>query len=945
LLCLVIQDTKTLRMSYPVSNPALDQLTNGVQNMEINQQDQVVDPAAPVQSKKKRPARAYHNLNQNSPAPSPASQFQSNGVIPQQQFINGGAALQQPFETPISNQSFQAPATSTPGFQQAFSPAGNFTPSGTPGAMQPMVPQQQQHQSAQLPMNGQNLDAVSSLSVPYQRKAQEDEYSSTPFKSFENTLPPTSTTKYVSIDQGSAVPKFMRLSMYNVPASENLRNATKLPLGLTVRPFAPLEYNEEPVPEVDLTPIGGPPRCRRCRTYINPGMTFTHDQKLICNMCKFPTPLPTEYECPLDASGRRIDLLQRPELHKGTVDFIVPQTYWLEEGVQPSSLHHVFLIDVTAPNEVIRSTTEAIRSTLLKLPPFVQIAIITYDQRVQFYNLKSEQCQVHIASDLEDPFIPIYDGLFVDPQEYAFQINDALNKIDELYYEFKSPEVCYGAALKYALYALGTVGGGKITATLSKLPSWGPGTLTNPNDRDNGTDTYKSDSTYYNKLADEFVDRNVGLDLFVISKSAVDLINSSIIVSKTSGFLKLYPNYQPARDEMMFNEDYKKAVLSNRGYQGQLKVRSSAGLQVSKYYGNFDPKSANDPKLPAVSSEQQYSVLFTYDDKLSTKDDAHFQAALLYTGIDGKRRVRVTNVVAAVSDSVSEVFAFVDQDVVLDIIVKDCLSYLNKQHPTEIKLTTTTKLVEVFSQYRGVAVKSNLMPTELVFPESLKTLIAYISAFQKSKIFKTSISNNLKIYDCYEMNSLSLERLLLKLYPRIIPLHNLGEGDCLYDDVTGYFNLPLNLRASSKSLEYGGAYFIFNGEKLYLWIHNAVNPLLLKDLLDIEKLEQIPPFTNELPQLNTHISLQARNLVEYFKNSMGLDYLTFQIARVGIDGAEFEISEQLVEDRSIDKTQSYDEFLISVHKQIKDTLENDRIVKANEPKHDESTLSQRFVHF
>ncbi|CCH43988.1 hypothetical protein BN7_3542 [Wickerhamomyces ciferrii] len=920
-------------MSYPYPNQSMDQLANGVQNLNIEQQ-QAQQPvaAAPgaTAGRKKRPARAYHDLNQNNAA---QAQFQS--PVPPQQF-----GLQQPFQTPVdSTQTFNPAASQVGGTPNSFTPGIPVAGAPiTPGFGDPSAPTQPSYNSVQPENSGD------SLSVPYQRKIQENEYAFTPFKTFENTVPPTATTKFTAVDQGTASPRFMRLSMYNVPSSEALRNSTKLPLGLTVRPFAPSEYNEEPVPEVDLTQIEGPPRCRRCRTYVNPGMAFTHDNKMVCNMCKFPTPLPYEYQSPLDVSGRRMDAPLRPELHKGTVDFIVPNSYWEEEGVQPNTLHHVFLIDVSAPNEVIKSTTESVRSTLQSIPAGVKVGIITYDERIQFYNLQSEQCSVHIASDLEDPFVPINEGLFVDPQENIFQIEDALNKIEEIYAEFKSAYVAYGAALKYALYALGTVGGGKITATLTKIPGKGPGTLLNPNNKDSSPEVFKTSNDYYNKLADEFVQKNVSLDLFVISKSAVDLINSGIITSKTGGVLKLYSNFVQERDEFLFNEEFKKAVSSTQGYQGQLKIRCSGGLQVAKYYGNFDSKASVDPKIPVVGSEQQFSALFQYDDELNEKEDAHFQAALLYTGIDGRRRVRVVNMVAAVTKDVKDVFAFVDQDVVLDIIIKDCLSYFSKQHATEIKVSSTHKLVEVFTQYRGLVVKNNALPTQLIFPDSLKTIISYINSFQKSKIFRVSIPNNSKIYDYYQLNSLTLDKLLLKLYPRVIPLHSLAEDDCIYDETTGFFNLPINSKASLQNLDYGGAYFIFNGEKLYLWIHNAVNELLVKDLLGVEDLKALSPLTNELPELNTHVSLQARNLINFYKTQLGYNTLTYQLCRVGIDGSEFEIADLLVEDKTLDKTQSYTEFLTNVHKQIKDQIEQDKVIKSKEVSLEDVNLAQRYLN-
>ncbi|GMG30243.1 unnamed protein product [[Candida] boidinii] len=65
------------------------------------------------------------------------------------------------------------------------------------------------------------------------------------------------------------------MSMYNVPSTTQLREATKVPLGLFVRPFAPCDAEKgEQVPDADFREIGMVPRCRRCRTYVNPATQF-----------------------------------------------------------------------------------------------------------------------------------------------------------------------------------------------------------------------------------------------------------------------------------------------------------------------------------------------------------------------------------------------------------------------------------------------------------------------------------------------------------------------------------------------------------------------------------------------------------------------------------------------------------------------------------------------
>jgi protein transport protein SEC24 len=54
--------------------------------------------------------------------------------------------------------------------------------------------------------------------------------------------------------------------------------------------------------------------------------------------------VPAEYFSALDASGKRYDADQRPELSKGTVDFLAPAEYMVRPPMPPC---YFFLIDVS----------------------------------------------------------------------------------------------------------------------------------------------------------------------------------------------------------------------------------------------------------------------------------------------------------------------------------------------------------------------------------------------------------------------------------------------------------------------------------------------------------------------------------------------------------------------------------------------------------------------
>ena len=111
-------------------------------------------------------------------------------------------------------------------------------------------------------------------------------------------------------------------------------------------------------------------------------------------MCHAATQTRQSYFSPVDPSGRRVDMDNRPELKFGTVDFVVPMEYWAKDH-EPKPIHWIIAVDVSSESVkkgIPEAAADAIRSALYGdkggLPAGAKVAIITFDRSIHFYNLK-----------------------------------------------------------------------------------------------------------------------------------------------------------------------------------------------------------------------------------------------------------------------------------------------------------------------------------------------------------------------------------------------------------------------------------------------------------------------------------------------------------------------------------------------------------------------------
>lgn len=268
----------------------------------------------------------------------------------------------------------------------------------------------------------------------------------------------------------------------------------------------------------------------------------------------------------------------------------------------------------------------------------------------------------------------------------------------------------------------------------------------------------------------------------------------------------------------------------------------------------------------------------------------------------------------------------------------------------DIRALVTERCIDILAAYRK-NLSSGHPAGQLVLPEHLKEFGMYMLCLLKSRPLKAGAEpSDRRTHDMRMIRSMGAPELSIYLYPRIFALHSLNEQvrllrpagqrlrgesssltehDCASQDCfpnsEGHLVVPPTIRASFLRIEEGGAYLLDNGQTPLLWFHARTSPNLVSDLFGerFTSLASLDPLISSLPILETHLNAQVRNLLQYLKTVRGSKAITIQLARQGIDGAEYEFARGLVEDRN-GECQSYVDWLVSIHRSVQLELAGQR---------------------
>ncbi|KAI8801010.1 Sec23/Sec24 trunk domain-containing protein [Cladochytrium replicatum] len=763
------------------------------------------------------------------------------------------------------------------------------------------------------------------------QETDQNNYNAQAFMSMAKGVPPLALTEYTAVDEGNAIPRFIRATTYNIPLNDETAGSSNLPMGLVIQPLADLGPKEQPILVVDFGPEG-PVRCQRCRAYINPFVVFTEGgRKFACNLCAFETEVPSDYFCNLDMSGRRMDFEQRPELQHGTVEFVATKEFC---NRTPETAAYVFVIDVSwnavksgmlaqcvsSLREFLYSGRPRRTTTGVALPAGLEsgckIGFITFDSTVHFYNLKAslEQPQMLVIGDTNDVFVPIHEGFLVDPIESKPAIDSLLDMLPKMFENTTSNQPVLGAAVQAAYLAL-KARGGKMSVFQTVLPFVGPGALKNREDvKLLGTDKektlYEPQEYFWKKLAQDCSENGVCVDLYVFPNAYVDVATIGVLSSLTGGDIYHYLNFDVQRDGIKFGNDLIKTLSRNFGYDR---------LKITEHIGNFYMKNATDVELAGIDSHKSLAITVKHEGKLDERTDAYFQCALLYTTASGQRRIRVINLAVTPTQSLGNVFRYADMDTTITYLCKLAVNSTITTSLANVREQLTNRCVKILSSYRRHCATSTA-PGQLILPESFKLYPMYSLSMLKSKAFRggQEMSSDLRVYNFRMLKSMTARDTMMLMYPVLRPLHDLDLEPFTRD---GIVKLPPAVRVSYERLDQSGAYVVDNGQQMFLWLGRQCNVDFLKMVFGVEGVEQIDAKLRVLPPLDNPYSAYVRAIIEHLQ-SQNSRYSNFQVVRHSLDAyIEVQFLNMMLEDKNNDNM-NYVDYLCAVHRSIQLELSN-----------------------
>ncbi|KAG8592900.1 hypothetical protein GDO81_000661 [Engystomops pustulosus] len=731
------------------------------------------------------------------------------------------------YTDPPAASNAQAPVNAAPNVSRASKPFGQGYPTLQPGYQnaasphnsQTSTPVHQPNYSQFAPhYGGMNQLPASLAGLSLQQGQQPESLRPVNLIQDRNVLPASSLpfpspNLNVDLKKLNCNPEFFRCTLTNIPQTQALLNKAKLPLGLLLHPFK----SKPRIPTISPSTIV---RCRSCRTYINPFVSFIDQRRWKCNLCYRVNDVPEEFMYnPVTRSYGEPH--KRPEVLNASVEFIASSDYMLRP---PPPAVYLFVLDVSynaVESGYLQYFSQSLLENLDKIrgDSRTKIGFITFDSTVHFYNLLEglSQPQMLIMSDVDEIFLPTPDGLLVNLHESMELIKDLLTALPGMFANTRETHSALGPALQGACKLMSPTGG-RISVFQTQLPSVGAGLLQSredPNQRSSskGIQHLGPATDFYKKLALDCSGQQTAVDLFLLSSQYSDLASLACVSKYSAGCIYYYPSFHhkhnPAQADKL-KKDLDHYLTRKIGFEAVMRIRCTKGLSIHTFHGNFFVRSTDLLSLANINEDAGFAVQMSLEENLTDSSLACCQVALLYTSSKGQRRIRVHTLCLPVVNSLPDVFAGADVQAITCLLANMAVDRSITSSLSDARDALVNAVVDSLLSYKSTL--SNLQQSAVIAPTSLKLFPLYVLALLKQRAFRTGTCTRLddRIYAMCQIKHQPLLHLMKMIHPSLYRIDRLtDEGAILVNDLV--VPQPQLQHLSAEKLEREGAFLMDAG--------------------------------------------------------------------------------------------------------------------------------------
>lgn len=767
---------------------------------------------------------------------------------------------------------------------------------------------------------------------------------------------PVASQVVPALETANASPDYFRSTLNVVPTNNSLLKKSKLPLALVVRPYAALHDSQENAPVTKDTIIS---RCRRCRGYINPYISWTENgRRWKCNFCGLQNDVPSAFDYD-DLYQKPANRYDRVELNSSLVEFVAPKEYMART---PQPIVYTFIIDVSA-NAVNTGMTSTVARTILesldRIPNAnntARIAIIGVDSNLHYFRFHEgldDAPEMLVVSDLDEPFLPSPEGLLINLAENRPALERLLVDFPSYFENTANSSFALGPALKSAHRLICNIGG-KLVVYSATLPNIGEGKLQTRDESQSGkpkeSQTLLSVAdSFYKSFAVQCNSAQVTIDLFLTGSSYQDVATLSNLPRYTAGQTHYYPSWMCTKveDVTKLSKEISEHLSMEIALEAVLRVRCSTGFRMSGFFGNFFNRSSDLCSFPTFPRDQSYTIEVAIEETI-TKPVVYFQAAILHSTCFGERRIRVINLAIPTSSKLDDIYASADQLAITNYLTHRAIEKALSSSLADGRELLLRSVVDILNVYKKDLIPGNVTGSSpLQLSTNLRMLPLLLFALTKHVAFRDErIPSDHRAYALNNLGSWPISRLIKSIYPSVYALHSmpdecgLPQAHVIIDEETGEEQtitsteifMPEPINDTKSSWENYGLYLIDNGNELFLWVSGDVVPELVQDLFGTDNLYTLGTGKRELPELTfeeSEFNYKVHQIIGKLRESKdSIGWKNLYVVIGGSSNEPMEITQQrdlmalriwalsnLVEDHSL-YDQGYREFLTKLRGKV-----------------------------